>query len=41
MPVYDKIYVPDDPNSSYEVKLKSEEEIFNHIKEVFESKVMI
>ena len=41
VPVYDKNYVPDDPNSSYEVKLKSEEEIFNHIKEVFESKVMI
>ena len=41
VPVYDKIYVPEDPNSSYEVKLKSEEEIFNHIKEVFESKVMV
>ena len=41
VPVYDKNYVPDDPNSSYEVKLKSEEEIFNHIKEVFESKVMV
>ena len=41
VPVYDKLYIPDDPNSSYEVKIKSEEEIFNHIKEVFESKVMI
>ena len=41
IPVYDKVYVPDDPNSSYEVKLKSEEEIFNHIKEVFESRVIV
>ena len=41
VPVYDKIYVPEDPNSSYEVKLKTEDEIFNHIKEVFESKVMV
>lgn len=39
--VYDKIYVENDPNSSYEVKIKSEDEIFNHIKEVFESKVMV
>ena len=41
IPVYDKLYVADDPNSSYEVKIKSEEAIFNHIKEVFESQVMI
>lgn len=40
VPVYDKEYVPDDPNSAYSVKIKSEEEIFEHIKEVFESKVM-
>ena len=39
--VYDKIYVENDPNSSYEVKVKSEDEIFNHIKEVFENKVMV
>ena len=39
--VYDKIYVENDPNSSYEVKVKSEDEIFDHIKEVFESKVMV
>ena len=39
--VYDKIYIENDPNSSYEVKVKSEDEIFNHIKEVFESKVMV
>lgn len=40
IPVYDKLYVDNDPNSSYEVKIKSEKEIFNHIKEVFESQVM-